>query len=322
MMEFPENQSARPAVDIRSLSVDYGDLVAVSDLTLSIPQGEVCGFLGPHGAGKTSIFKVIGGLMKPRQGEVLIDGGDILGDAERIVRVTAYLPDLVPMPSNLKVGEYLETRASGLVTEKSSEPLERVPACLENTGLAQLRETCCNTLSRGQWQRVLIAENLLRDPRILMLDELASGLDAHAREEMSLVLNRIAQSGITVLVSSSVLEEIADMCTSLCVMKHGKLLTFGTLAEVREALESNKRTITVTLLSRLEEAAVWLGARAVVSDLTIKGNQLIFSFTGSEDAQADLLEGMVDLGMRIRTYEEKASRNATSRRITEIDRIQ
>jgi ABC-2 type transport system ATP-binding protein len=165
----------------------------------------------------------------------------------------------------------------------------------------------CKELSRGQTQRVVLAKTLLHRPRVLILDEPASGLDPLARRDLRNALRRLAKTGATVFVSSHILSELAEMCTSLCVMNRGRLLASGTVDEVREQMGSTERTLTATLLGRQEEAASWLSAQHAVHDLRIDLNQVIFGFKGTDEAQADLMEGMIRLGIRVRAFEEKRS---------------
>lgn len=299
--------SMKPAIDIRTLRVDYGDFTAVNDLTLSVPPGEVFGLVGPNGAGKTSTFKVLTTLMEPTYGEVFLDGVDVLEDVESARRIIGYMPDLAPVPSDLRVGEFLEFHAAAYGLGKRSQRLERVAECLEEVALADQRNSWCKELSRGQTQRVVLAKTLLHRPRVLILDEPASGLDPLARRDLRNALRKLAVTGATVFVSSHILSELAEMCSSLCVMNKGRLLASGTADEVREKLGSNKRTITTTLLGRQEEAVEWLSSRDSVLDPKVIGQQVEFEFSGNDEAQADLMEGLIGLGLRLRSFEEKRS---------------
>lgn len=296
-----------PAIDIRSLRVDYGNFVAVDDLTLTVPPGEVFGLVGPNGAGKTSTFRVLTTLMEPTYGEVILDGVDVLEDIETARRIIGYMPDLAPVPSDLKVWEFLDFHADAYGLGSRAQRRERVAECLEEVALTAQRDSWCKELSRGQTQRVVLAKTLLHRPRVLILDEPASGLDPLARRDLRQALRKLAATGATVFVSSHILSELAEMCSSLCVMNRGKLLASGTVGEVRDQLGRNERTLTVSLLNRHEEAATWLEARAFVHDLRISEQQVIFGFTGTDDGQADLMEGLIQLGIRMRAFEEKRS---------------
>ncbi|GAA5130416.1 ABC transporter ATP-binding protein [Luteolibacter yonseiensis] len=299
--------SSPPAIDIRSLRVDYGNFVAVNDLTLQVPPGEVFGIVGPNGAGKTSTFRVLTTLMEPTYGEVILSGVDVLEDIESARRIIGYMPDLAPVPSDLKVWEFLDFHANAYGIGNRAQRRDRVAECLEEVDLTNQRDSWCNKLSRGQTQRVVLAKTLLHRPRVLILDEPASGLDPLARRDLRHALRKLAATGATVFVSSHILSELAEMCTSLCVMNRGKLLASGTVEQVREQLGSNERTLTASLLSGHEQAAEWLSAQPAVHDLQRSGQQIIFGYKGSDESQADLMAGLVRLGVRMRAFEEKRS---------------
>jgi len=304
---MPTVPSAPPAIDIRDLRVDYGDFIAVDDLTLSVPPGEVFGLVGPNGAGKTSTFRVLTTLMEPTYGDVFLDGVDIREDLEGARRIIGYMPDLAPVPSDLKVWEFLDFHAAAYGIGSKIERRERVAECLAEVDLTAQRESWCKELSRGQTQRVVLAKTLLHRPRVLILDEPASGLDPLARRDLRHALRKIANGGATVFVSSHILSELAEMCTSLCVMNRGRLLASGTVEEVRQQLGSTRRTLTATPLDRHREAADWLATRPAVANVQLTGDQVVFDFSGSDDDQADLMEGLIAARIRLRSFEEKRS---------------
>lgn len=295
------------AIDIRDLRVDYGNFVAVDDLTLCVPPGEVFGLVGPNGAGKTSTFRVLATLMEPTYGEVVLAGVDVLEDVEAARRVIGYMPDLAPVPSDMKVVEFLEFHAAAYGLGTRAECRARVAECLEEVALSDKRGSWCRELSRGQTQRVVLAKTLLHRPRVLILDEPASGLDPLARRDLRHALRKLAATGATVFVSSHILSELAEMCSSLCVMNRGKILASGTVESVRAQLGSNERTISLSLLSPQPDTAIWLKSQDLVHDLQMSGPLLSFGFSGSDDDQADLLENLIRRGVRMRAFEEQRS---------------
>ncbi len=296
-----------PAIDIRSLRVDYGRLIAVDDLNLRVPRGEVFGLVGPNGAGKTSTFRVLTTLLEPTYGEIRLEGIDALDDVAAARRILGYMPDLAPVPSDLRVQEFLEFHAAAYGLGNSAQRRDRVVECLEEVSLSDVRTSWCRELSRGQTQRVVLAKTLLHRPRILILDEPASGLDPLARRELRGTLRKLAERGSTVFVSSHILGELAEMCTSLCVMNRGRLLASGTAEEVRSQLGVTARTLTVTVIGEVDPAASWLATQPGVNDLRISGAQICFEFRGSDDAQADLVAGLIQAGNRLKSFEEKRS---------------
>ena len=301
------SESRTPAIDIRCLRVDYGEFTAVDDLTLAVPAGEVFGLVGPNGAGKTSTFRILTTLMEPTYGEVVIAGIDVLENVEDARRIIGYMPDLAPVPSDLRVWEFLEFHAAAYGIGTLQQRRQRAAECLNEVDLTPQRNCWCKELSRGQTQRVVLAKTLLHRPRVLILDEPASGLDPLARRDLRHALRKLADAGNTVFISSHILSELAEMCSSLCVMNRGRLLASGTVEQVRLQLGSTNRVLTATLLGRQQEAADWLAGQPAVHDLRLADHQVIFGFTGTDDAQADLLDGLIRRGIRLRAFEEKRS---------------
>jgi ABC-2 type transport system ATP-binding protein len=299
--------AAPAAIDIRSLRVDYGDFVAVNDLSLTVPAGEVFGLVGPNGAGKTSTFRVLATLMEPTYGEVLLDGIDIADDIESARRVVGYMPDLAPVPSDLKVWEFLDFHAAAYGIGNRAERRDRVAECLEEVALEGQRNQWCGELSRGQTQRVVLAKTMLHRPRVLILDEPASGLDPLARRDLRMALRKIADHGATVIVSSHILGELSEMCSSLCVMNRGQLLALGSVDEVRHQLGNVDRTITADILNNRQLAAAWLSSQNGVRELRVDATRIAFHFDGDDHAQASLVEGLIAQGLRIKSFEEKRS---------------
>jgi ABC-2 type transport system ATP-binding protein len=301
------NGSITPAIDVRYLRVDYGNFVAVDDVTLTVPAGEVFGLVGPNGAGKTSTFRVLTTLMEPTYGEVILNGVDVFEDLESARRIIGYMPDLAPVPTDLKVWEFLDFHAAAYGLGNRAKRRERVAECLEEVALTPQRDNWCKALSRGQTQRVVLAKTLLHRPHVLILDEPASGLDPLARRDLRNTLRKLAKSGATVFVSSHILSELAEMCSSLCVMNRGRLLASGTVDQVRHQLGTTERVLTATFLARHEEAGEWLSSHPAVHEIRIVGQQVIFGFKGCDESQADLMENLLTLGFRMRSFEERRS---------------
>ena len=294
-----------PAIEVRCLRVDYGNFTAVDDLTLSVPPGEVFGLVGPNGAGKTSTFRVLTTLMEPTYGEVMLAGIDVLEDAESARRVLGYMPDLAPVPGDLKVAEFLDFHAAAHGLGTRAQRRERVEECLAEVAMSAERDRWCKELSRGQTQRVVLAKTLLHRPRVLILDEPASGLDPLARRDLRTALRKLAAGGSTVFVSSHILSELAEMCASICVMNRGRLLAAGTAEEVRQQLGSTERILTATVLERGTEAAAWLARQPGVHDARHEGPRIAFNFKGSDREQATLAAGLIAEGFLLLTLEER-----------------
>jgi ABC-2 type transport system ATP-binding protein len=303
----PPNTTAEPAIFIRDLRVDYGDFIAVNEVSMTVPYGEVFGLVGPNGAGKTSTFNVLATLMEPTYGEVLLAGIDILEDPRAARRVIGYMPDLAPVPSDLKVWEFLDFHADTHGIGPTKVRRERVAECLASVNLTEKRQSWCKALSRGQTQRLVLAKTLLHRPRVLILDEPASGLDPLSRRDLRKTLQTLALEGATIFVSSHILSELAEMCSSICVMNRGQLLASGTADEVRRTLGRAERRLTATFIGDPKAAVVWLSAREGVHDLAVDGRNIAFGFLGDDEAQADLLAGLVASGARVKALDEKSS---------------
>ncbi len=295
------------AIDIRDLRVDYGNFIAVSDVTLSVPAGEVFGLVGPNGAGKTSTFRVLATLMEPTYGEVRLSGIDIFEHPEAARQIMGYMPDLAPVPADLKLWEFLDYFAHAHGFRSAAARRERVEECLAEVALTEKREVFCKTLSRGQTQRLVLAKTLLHRPKVMILDEPASGMDPLSRRNLRLALKRLADAGTTVFVSSHILSELAEMCSSICVMNRGRLLAAGSVDEVRNLLGHVERTLTIALLERLDEAATWLAQQRGVQGLKPAVGRLSLTFSGTHEEQAALLTGLIQQGMRVTVFEEQKS---------------
>lgn len=295
------------ALEIRSLRVDYGDFVAVDDLSLRVPPGEILGIVGPNGAGKTSTFRVLATLMEPTHGEVFFAGIDIAENRHRARQLMGYMPDLAPVPSDLRVWEFLDFYAAAHGLNDPAHRRARADECLDQVGLGALRDKGCRELSRGQTQRVVLAKTLLHRPRILILDEPASGLDPLARRDLRIALQSLARTGVTILISSHILGELSEMCTSLCILNRGRLLAHGSVDSVRQTLGRTGRRLTLGLLTPPTEAADWLSGRPGVQDLSVEATGVSFEFDGDDEAQADLVEALVLRRIRLRSLEERRS---------------
>jgi len=295
------------AIEIRDLRVDYGEFVAVKDISLSIPFGQVYGLVGPNGAGKTSTFRVITTLMEPTYGEVKVAGFDISEHAQEAREVIGYMPDLAPVPSDLKLWEFLDFYAQAHRIGGRARRRERVEQCLDAVDLTEKRNDWAKALSRGQTQRLVLAKTLLHDPQVLILDEPASGLDPLSRRDLRLTLQGLANQGRAVFVSSHILTELAEMCSSMCVMNQGKILASGSVGEVRAALGGAERKINVITLGQPQMLAQWLEDQPGVREVLAFEDQVSFQFTGSHEDQGVLLQNLVTQGFGIRSFEEGRS---------------
>jgi ABC-2 type transport system ATP-binding protein len=217
-------------IKTHNLTKKYGEQFAISAIELDLAAGDLFGFIGPNGAGKTTTMKILATLLDPTYGEAYVCGHSIYRDPKEIRRLVGYMPDFFGVYDDMKVIEYLEFFAAAYRINGS----QRRKVCDEKLELVDLdfkRDAYANTLSRGQTQRLGLARVLLHEPQVLLLDEPLSGLDPRARIEMRAVLRRLGQQGKTIMVSSHILPELADMCNKVGIIDKGVMGFSGTVAE-------------------------------------------------------------------------------------------
>jgi len=220
-------------IETKTVRLDYGELTAVNNVSLQVPAGEIYGLVGPNGAGKTSLLKMMANLIRPTYGELFICGIDLAENPREVYQHVGYMPDLSPVSPELKVWEFLEFFAAAYGIPPR-ERKARVDHCLELVDMTEHRNAYGKGLSRGMTQRVVLAKTLIPNPTVLLLDEPASGMDPIARINMKNILLRLGEQGVTTVVSSHILTELADMCTSVGIMNHGRLLKSGSIDTVLE----------------------------------------------------------------------------------------
>ena len=231
----PPPPSASPAVRLRGVTKRYGGLVAVDSLDLEIPAGSVFGLIGPNGAGKSTTFSIIATLLRPTAGSVEVLGMDPAADPRGVRRRLGYMPDVLGVYDDLTVEEYLRFFA-GAFRLPASVHDRTITDLLELVDLSTKRQSEVNSLSRGMKQRLSLARALVNDPDLLVLDEPASGLDPRARVELRMLLGQLHQMGKTIVISSHILAELAEMCTEIGILERGRLLSAGPPAEIRARL--------------------------------------------------------------------------------------
>ncbi|HEY5569620.1 MAG TPA: ABC transporter ATP-binding protein [Gammaproteobacteria bacterium] len=290
-----------PALEIRNLRVDYGQFTAVDDLSLTLMPGEIFGLAGPNGAGKTSTIRVLATLLEPTYGEVTVAGHDLFEAPDKVHALLGYMPDLAPVIPDLKVWEFLDLYAHSHGFT-GSEKGDRVDACLAKVGLGDKRNVYGRALSRGMTQRVVLAKTLLHEPRLLLLDEPASGMDPIARRDMRRILRALADDGATVVISSHILSELSDTCTSVGIMHLGRLLRHGPMASVLGSLDTERVRIRIDVTERIEAAAECLGGRADVDAIRIEGARIVFTFHGNEQARSALLRELIAHGIPLSAF--------------------
>jgi len=219
-------------IDTQGLTKYYGKLAALVNLTLHIEPGTIFGFIGPNGAGKTTTMRVLATLLEPSSGRAFIDGIDVSRNGKVVRRLVGYMPDFIGVYDDLKVFEYLEFFAAAFDIPRA-ERKATIEGVLELTDLTSKRSAAVDSLSRGMSQRLQIARVLIHDPKVLILDEPASGLDPRARIEIRELLRELRRMGKTIMISSHILSELEEMCDQVGILEHGHLVFSGTMEQIR-----------------------------------------------------------------------------------------
>jgi ABC-2 type transport system ATP-binding protein len=213
-------------IETRDLTKMYGELYALDRLTLKLERGDVYGFIGPNGAGKTTTMRILATLLNPTWGEATVCGYSIYNGAKDIRRLMGYMPDFFGVYDDMKVIEYLEFFAAAYRIQ-GAERRKKCDQVLDLVDLGYKRDALVTSLSRGMTQRLGLARVLLHEPQVLLLDEPASGLDPRARIEMRGLIKELRNMGKTILVSSHILPELADICNKIGIIERGKLIFDG-----------------------------------------------------------------------------------------------
>ena len=243
-------------IETINLTKKYGDLVALDNLNLKIESGNCYGFIGPNGAGKTTTIKILATLLKPSWGEARVDG-NVIGYQNHLIRPSiGYVPDFMGAYEDMLVQEYLEFFAAcyGIHGKKRRQVVDDV---LDLTELGYKRTSDVNGLSRGMKQRLSVARVLIHDPKVLLMDEPASGLDPRARIEIRELLRELHRMGKPIIISSHILSELAELCDAVGIIEQGKLIFSGDVTEAMKKAELGANVI-IDVESRAEEAAALL----------------------------------------------------------------
>ena len=293
------------AIETRSLTRSFGKLNAVLDLSLQIPAGAIYGLIGPNGAGKTTTLRMLAGLLEPSSGEILVDGKLANHDWRDLQRKIGYMPDFFGVYEDMLVWEYLDffARCYNIPTQRRGQVVEEL---LELVDLTSKRDAYVQTLSRGMHQRLCLAHTLVHDPQVLLLDEPASGLDPRARVEMRELLRELGAMGKTIVLSSHILSELAELCDSVGIIEKGSLVVSGSLKDIRRhALQT--RNLRLKILSDLEEAKSFLQNLPGVNQIFAVNDELEVEFHGDEEAAATLLHNIITNGIRLSSFREVVS---------------
>jgi ABC-2 type transport system ATP-binding protein len=275
-----------------NLTKRYGKLVALSGLNLNIEDGECFGYIGPNGAGKTTTIRILSTLLQPTWGEARVCGFTV-GYESRLIRpLIGYVPDFFGAYEDMVVQEYLEFFAAAYNIH--GEQRKRVVGdVLDLTDLAYKRDAFVDSLSRGMKQRLSIARVLLHDPKVLFLDEPASGLDPRARIEIRELLKELHRMGKTIVISSHILHELAELCTTIGIIERGELLFKGPLAEIVRRTSGGTR-VEIKVAAHQEQASVLLQRLGPVASVTSEDGRLLVALKGDTHDFSFLAKALLD----------------------------
>jgi len=277
---------------IEGLSKQYGKFTAVDDLSLEINEGEIFGFVGPNGAGKTTTLKMIATLLKPTLGKIFIDGVEISKNLKEVRDTIGYMPDFFGVYDDLKVDEYLHFYGdvAGLSEEESRKMIIDL---LQLVDLAHKKESYVDTLSRGMKQRLCLARSLIHNPKLLILDEPASGMDPRARVQMKEILRELRKMGKTILISSHILPELAELCTSIGIIEQGKMIISGPVDEIMAKVKGTN-LIKMRTLGSMDKGLKILKEDPSVNEIYEDDNSVEFEFAGEEAEAVILLKRLLN----------------------------
>jgi ABC-2 type transport system ATP-binding protein len=290
-------------IELVNFTKRYGDLLAVDSLTLKIEPGEMFGFIGPNGAGKSTSIRFLATLLKATGGDGIVNGHRVSRDPLGVRRSVGYMPDNFGVYDGMKVWEFLDFFAVAYQIPRDRRR-QVVGDVLELLDLTGKREAFVNSLSRGMKQRLCLAKTLVHDPPVLILDEPASGLDPRARVEVKALLKELRRMGKTILISSHILTELADCCTSIGIIERGKLLMHGPIEDVYHRIQRN-RVVQVKFLDNPEAGVSFLRSQPETRDVQIENHHVTVELAADDRQTATILERMLAVGIRVSSFAEK-----------------
>jgi ABC-2 type transport system ATP-binding protein len=290
-------------IETRDLTKKYGELYAIKSIDLNLVRGDLFGFIGPNGSGKTTTMRILATLLQPTWGEAYVGGYSIYTRPKEIRRMIGYMPDIFGVYDDMKVIEYLEFFAAAyrIRGPKRRQVCDEV---LELVELGYKREALVTSLSRGMTQRLGLARVLLHDPQVLLLDEPASGLDPRARIEMRVLLKRLGAMGKTIMVSSHILPELADICNKVGMIEQGELKVNGTVEEVLRLVRP-QTVLHIGVAGDREAAARMLDGHELVERVTVGEKYLTVTLVNGNADYSDLASILLAGGHKLTLLREE-----------------
>ena len=278
-------------IEIENLRMEYGDTIALENLCLKIDDGEVFGLIGPNGAGKTTLIRILATLLEPTYGTVRIAGIDALTNPLAIHPIIGYMSDFFSLYENMRVWEYLDHFAR-CYRVPADQRDRLINEALELVSLEVRRDSEINELSRGMRQRLCFAKSLLHEPQVLLLDEPASGLDPAGRLEFRELLKQLHAMGRTILISSHILVEMTEFCTSIGIMEQGRLITSGRVADIVRQMQSGLR-LKIEVDGQTDRLQRLLADHAGASDVAVRDGRVECVWTAPREGLPQLHRALV-----------------------------
>jgi ABC-2 type transport system ATP-binding protein len=294
--------ASHPMIELRALHRYFGATRAVCDISFEVQAGHVFGYIGPNGAGKTTSMRILATLDEPTYGDAFVDGFSVVSDPDRVRKRLGFMPDAFGTYSNVNVREYLDffARSYDMRGKARLAAMDRV---MEFTGLDGLAEKPINGLSKGMKQRLCLGRALIHDPPVLIMDEPAAGLDPRARIQLREMIRNLAVQGKSILISSHILTELAEMCDTVGIIELGRLLAVGGVDQIRHGPETAAaRQVKITVIGAGDTLAGFLVERFQLQEVAIDGEDVYASHSQERDFEADLLRGVVEAGFRVTAF--------------------
>lgn len=289
-------------IQIQGFTRMFGETMAVHNLTMHVKEGDIFGFIGPNGAGKTTTMRFLATLLRPTAGTAIIAGHSVTSEPHLVRRVIGYMPDMFGVYDGMRVWEYLDffAAAYGIHGEKRKQVVQDVMELLD---LAGKKDVFVEALSRGMRQRLCLAKTLIHDPKVLILDEPASGLDPRARMEIKELLLELQRMGKTILISSHILSELADVCNRIGIIEKGDLLACGTVEEIRRSIKQH-RILEIQVLNGAPKTKTILLEHPAVRNVEGYGDTFRVEFTGGLGEISSVHRALIDGGVQVVWFRE------------------
>ncbi|MEG6616217.1 ABC transporter ATP-binding protein [Peptococcaceae bacterium 1198_IL3148] len=290
-------------IEIKGLTKSFGKTQALKSLDLTIPPGQVYGLIGPNGAGKTTAMSIIATLLPADSGVAMVNGFDVTTEPQNVRRQIGYMPDFFGVYDGLTAKEYLSFFATAYHIPAAKQD-QLILDLLELVNLPEKSDAYVDNLSRGMKQRLALARCLIHDPQVLILDEPASGLDPRARAELKEILQQLKQMHKTVIISSHILPELAEICDQVGILENGRLVASGSVAEITAGGQGSK-VIAIDALELLEELVIYLQQYPGVKQVNVRSNQARIVYHGDKTDQSQLLKNLIEQGFPVLQFAEQ-----------------